>query len=97
MDRDEAFAQLDDEVVNFLTSDEGTESLERILEYHVIFGEILTSNRLRDGEELTTLEGGTVTVTLDPIAFDGAVAVEVDVLANNGVLHKIDSVLMPAL
>ena len=89
-----AFAKLPQDVVAFLTSPGGKSTLVRILTYHVFPG-IFTSDRLADGLLIETVEGGSVTVTLDPVKFNDAKAVEVDILANNGVVHKIDMVLDP--
>jgi transforming growth factor-beta-induced protein len=70
-------------------------TLIQILTYHVFFG-ILTSSILVDGF-VATLEGGGVNVSTTPtLMFNQATAVQVDILANNGVLHKIDMVLDPA-
>jgi transforming growth factor-beta-induced protein len=71
----------------------GLTDLTRILTYHVFFG-ILTSTILVDGF-VSTLEGGFVEVFTNPLMFNTANAVEVDILANNGVLYKIDQVLNP--
>jgi uncharacterized surface protein with fasciclin (FAS1) repeats len=60
-----------------------------------VFSGIFTSDRLGEGLLIKTLEGGSVTVTLGPVKFNDAKAVEVDILANNGVVHKIDKVLDP--
>jgi uncharacterized surface protein with fasciclin (FAS1) repeats len=90
----DAFALLDSATVTFLTSPEGLADLTRILTYHVFFG-ILTSSILVDGP-VSTLEGGLVEVsTGPPLKFNQATAVELDILANNGVLFKINQVLDP--
>jgi transforming growth factor-beta-induced protein len=89
-----AFAKLPRETIEFLLSPEGKETLVDILVYHVLFG-IYTSSELEGGSELPTLQGGFVDVTLDPVMFNQAGVVEVDNLAINGVVHKIDNVLSP--
>lgn len=89
-----AFAKLPQDEVDFLTSPNGKSELVRILLYHVFSG-IFTSDRLQAGAVVPTLQGGSVTVSLDPVKFNDSKALEVDVLANNGVLHKIDTVLDP--
>jgi transforming growth factor-beta-induced protein len=90
---DDAFALLDSTLVDFLVSPAGLTELQRILTYHVFFG-ILTTDILVDGF-VQTLEGGLVSVAVAPLVFNQANAVEVDILANNGVLYKIDQVLNP--
>jgi transforming growth factor-beta-induced protein len=90
----DAFGLLDSATVTFLTSPEGLADLTRILLYHV-FSNILTSSILVDGF-VQTLEGGVVAVsTGPPLKFNQATAVELDILANNGVLFKINQVLDP--
>jgi transforming growth factor-beta-induced protein len=90
-----AFAKLSDDTVGFLTSNAGLDTLTAILFYHVFPG-IFVSSELSNGITVDTLEGGFVTVFTNPIRFNDARAVEVDILANNGVVHKIDTVLDPA-
>jgi transforming growth factor-beta-induced protein len=93
----EAFAKLPATTVEFLTSEEGgKEALIDLLLYHVFAG-IFVSNELSDGIIVETLQGGTVEVSVGDsgVFFNFAEAVEVDILANNGVVHKIDTVLMP--
>jgi transforming growth factor-beta-induced protein len=79
--------------------------LTNILHFHV-GGPIFTTNELGVGVNITTLEGertGVVTVTSNgPITFNGgdnalspAVLLVPNILANNGVVHKIDAVLNP--
>lgn len=90
-----AFNKLPEDTVQFLVGPEGKDVLTKILKYHVLAG-IFTSSELEDGAELVTLQGDTVTVSIDQtVSFNQAVVVAVDILSNNGVLHKIDDVLMP--
>jgi transforming growth factor-beta-induced protein len=88
-----AFDLVDPGELARLITPAGLADLQRILTYHVFFG-ILTSTNLIDGF-VSTLEGGFVQVSTSPLMFNLANAVEVDILANNGVLHKIDQVLNP--
>lgn len=77
------------------------EHLTSILTYHVVAGK-LTSDMLVAGTELTTVNGATLTVE---VAEDGtitlvgagstATVVTADILASNGVVHVIDTVLVP--
>jgi transforming growth factor-beta-induced protein len=89
----EAFTKLPTEVVEFLLSSEGKETLVSVLTHHVLVG-VYTSSELEDGAELTSLEGRAVTVSIvENVMFNNAAVVAVDILANNGVLYKIDEVL----
>jgi uncharacterized surface protein with fasciclin (FAS1) repeats len=90
-----AFGHLSSSTIHFLTSFAGRHELINILLYHVIDG-IFTSGELTDGQSLLTLQGGTVHVDLHPFRFNHANVKEADILANNGVVYKIDRVLDPA-
>ncbi|MGK7311007.1 MAG: fasciclin domain-containing protein [Candidatus Longimicrobiales bacterium M2_2A_002] len=74
-------------------------TLQPILLYHVV-GQAALSSTLSDGQTLTTLQGGEVTVQIaSEVAIQGAqntanVAVT-DIRVSNGVIHVIDTVLLP--
>jgi uncharacterized surface protein with fasciclin (FAS1) repeats len=89
-----AFAKLHSDVVDYLTSEAGRSRLVSILLYHVFPG-IIVSSELVNRAKIETFQGGFVTTSVGPIKFNDARAVEVDILANNGVVHKIDTVLLP--
>jgi uncharacterized surface protein with fasciclin (FAS1) repeats len=75
-----------------------TETLTSILTYHVISGEVPASDVLAlDGQEVETVNGETVEISIDgeTVMVDGATVVQPDVFASNGVIHVIDSVLLP--
>lgn len=91
----EAFAKLDPALLQkLLTTDVST--LKEVLLYHVVSGEVLSS-QLVNHEQLTTLQGQTVTVTIgcDAVCINGAMVVIKDIKACNGVIHVIDAVLLP--
>jgi uncharacterized surface protein with fasciclin (FAS1) repeats len=76
--------------------------LDDILLYHVVAGETLAADlTAMEGQELTTLGGGTLTVDIDGgiVSLVGAnstvTVVLTDVGASNGVVHAIDAVLLP--
>ncbi len=68
-----------------------------ILSYHVVPDQALTSSDLEDGMTLNTVQGDTLEVTVqgDQVMVGDATIVQADQRASNGVLHVIDSVLMP--
>merc|ERR1712176_1065265 len=70
--------------------------LARILQYHVINGQVLSSD-LEATQDVTTLSGDDLTVTNDgTTVMAGLATVELaDVLCGNGVIHAIDAVLLP--
>ncbi len=70
--------------------------LAKILKYHVVSGEIMSSD-LTNGQKAKTVEGGTLTVTINgkTVKVNDATVVKADVPASNGVVHVIDRVLLP--
>jgi uncharacterized surface protein with fasciclin (FAS1) repeats len=79
-------------VVAFLTDPANVVQLRAILAYHVLPG-VFTSAELT-ARPLLALQGNDVAVTTDPVLrFNTAGVVEADILANNGVVFKIDEVL----
>ena len=89
---DAAFAALGE-----LPSD--PDALGRVLLYHAVGGTVLSTD-LTDGQVVTTLQGGTLTVDLDGgVALRGARndagVVGTDLVTSNGVIHAIDAVLLP--
>lgn len=84
-----------------LTADEllaDTELLTAVLTYHVIAGEVPSSQVVTlDGQSVATLNGAEVTITVDgdTVMINDATVSAVDVAASNGVIHVIDTVLLP--
>jgi len=87
-----------------LTADE----LTSILLYHVISGEVFTSNTLADVNEIVTVQGSLISVDLvcsswlrwlcynHEIELNGGVSItQTDIMASNGIIHAIDTVLLP--
>lgn len=75
-----------------------TETLTSILTYHVVPGEVPAADVVTlDGQEVETVNGETVTITIDgeTVMVDDATVAQADVFASNGVIHVIDSVLLP--
>jgi uncharacterized surface protein with fasciclin (FAS1) repeats len=72
------------------------EDLPAILQYHVVAGTALSTD-LTDGQTITTLLGEdvTVTITADGVFINDAQVTAADILADNGVVHVIDAVLLP--
>ncbi|MDP8966922.1 MAG: fasciclin domain-containing protein [Cyanobacteriota bacterium] len=92
---DEAFARMPEGTLDSLLQD--IPKLKKILTYHVLFGDVRTDNLL-ELEEAETVEGSIVTIdTTNGYKVNQAVVVTPDILADNGVIHVIDSILMPAM
>jgi uncharacterized surface protein with fasciclin (FAS1) repeats len=92
-----AFAALPQDQLSELLQPENRDQLKSILTYHVVPGE-LTADRLKDGQKLETVEGESLTVSINggTVKIDDATVVRPDVDASNGVAHVIDGVLTPA-
>jgi uncharacterized surface protein with fasciclin (FAS1) repeats len=94
---DEAFAALPEGTVENLLLPENRDQLVSILTYHVVPGEVMSSD-LTEGMTAATVEGSEVTITLEggPMVNDANI-VTPDVDADNGVIHVIDKVIMPSM
>lgn len=94
---DDAFSALPKGTVESLVEPESKDKLKGILTYHVIAGKVMSTD-LKDGMEAETVNGGKVTITLKDkkVFVNGAEVVLADVATDNGVIHAINQVLMPA-
>ena len=73
-------------------------ALKAVLTYHVVAGKILAADvlKLKSGTRVKTVNGASVTVgTKHGVMVDKAKVVKTDIVGSNGVIHVIDSVLMP--
>ena len=92
---DDAFAALPAGTVEDLLKPENKPTLTKILTYHVVPGKVMSGD-LSDGMTATTVQGSDVTIgTTDGVTVDGAKVVQADIEASNGVIHVIDSVILP--
>merc|ERR1712238_291027 len=91
-----AFTALPAGVLTALLKVENIKSLTTVLTYHVVSGEVLSSD-LKDGEQVKTLEGQNVNITIagSKVSINSAKVIEPNVFAVNGVVHVIDAVLLP--
>lgn len=90
----EAFAALPPGVLDALLLPENQETLATILTYHVVPGAV-TSDQIAAGD-VATVQGGTVTLATEGgVTVNGATVVTPDIAASNGVIHVIDTVLIP--
>jgi len=94
---DEAFAKLGDETLTSLLEPENREKLAEILKYHIVSGRVFSPDALA-AKSATTLQGGKLAITQQDgkamVGEAGIVATDID--AANGVIHVIDTVLMPS-
>lgn len=94
---DAAFDALPVGTVDTLVKPENKAQLTGILTYHVVAGKVLSSD-LTDGMTATTVNGQTITITLTggKVMINDAEVIIADVDTDNGVVHAINAVLMPA-
>lgn len=93
-----AFEKLDPELVTRLKSGDANDELKSILKAHVVEGETL-STALADGEtQIATLAEIDLAVSKmgDSVTVGNATVVEADIDASNGVIHAVDTVIVPA-
>lgn len=93
---DEAFAKLPAGTVENLLKPENKEQLQKVLKYHVVAGKV-TAKDVAHLESARTVEGGTIAVKASGgrVMLNNATVTQADVMASNGVIHVIDTVLMP--
>jgi uncharacterized surface protein with fasciclin (FAS1) repeats len=93
----EAFAKLPEGTVEMLLLPENKDKLVAILTYHVVAGDV-SAAEVVELTEVTTLEGGTATISVTEagVTIDGAKVIITDLEASNGVVHVIDTVIMPS-
>ena len=93
---DEAFAKLPEGTVESLRKKENRGKLVEILKYHVVPGRVYATDAVQAGIA-ETLQGGTIAIQLrdGQAMINEAKLVGTDVDASNGVIHVIDSVILP--
>jgi uncharacterized surface protein with fasciclin (FAS1) repeats len=99
---DEAFAALDEATVNTLRQPENRDALRAVLTYHVVSGTYMSGD-LSGERTVETVNGESITisatdegVTLTDALGNTATVISADLDADNGVLHVIDAVMLPA-
>ena len=93
---DEAFAKLPAGTVESLLKPENKQKLTAILTAHVIAAKAMSGD-LKDGQSVKTVNGQELTVKIDggKVSVGGANVTKADVAAANGVIHVIDTVIVP--
>ena len=91
---DEAFAKLPAGTVKSLLKD--PVALKKILTYHVVAGKVMAAEVVKM-ESAPTVEGDSAKVTVKDgeVMIDNAKVVKTDIECDNGVIHVLDTVLMP--
>jgi uncharacterized surface protein with fasciclin (FAS1) repeats len=96
---DAAFAKLPKGTVEELLKPENKAKLTAILTYHVVPGSVMAAQVVTmNGKEATTVNGQPLKITVNgsAVTVGTAKVVTTDVKASNGVIHVIDSVLLPS-
>ena len=99
----EAFAKLKAKIgeAKFNAALANKDLLVKILTYHVIKGKVMAADvlKLKSGTMVTTVEGGKVVVkhSKKGVYVGAATVTKTDIEASNGVIHVIDTVLMPPM
>lgn len=93
---DEAFAKLPPGTVEDLLKPENKEKLVAILTYHVVPGNV-TASQVAKMNSAKTVNGQLLTIRANGggVMVDNAKVVKADILCSNGVIHVVDSVILP--
>ena len=95
---DEAFAKLPEGTVEGLLKPENKDKLVAILKYHVIPARAMAADVVElDGQPVKTAEGDAAKITVkgDTVTIDNARVIKADIECTNGVIHVIDTVILP--
>ena len=92
-----AFAALQAGAIDSLLLPENKDQLTAILTYHVVPGTVMAADLPATATDVATVNGATVSVIAAPegATVNGAKITAADVAASNGVIHVIDTVLLP--
>ena len=92
---DAAFAKLPDGTLGTLLKPENKEKLQAILKLHVVSGKVMAAD-VKSGK-VPTLNGESIDVeaSADGVTVNGAKVIKTDIAGSNGVIHVIDTVILP--
>lgn len=93
---DAAFAKLPEGTVATLLKPENKAALTAILTYHVVAGKVMAADVVKLAKA-RTVNGADVTITVSngTVMINNATVTTADIVASNGVIHVIDTVLLP--
>jgi uncharacterized surface protein with fasciclin (FAS1) repeats len=93
---DEAFAKLPKGLLDELLKPQYKSALQAILKYHVVPGKVTSKDLAGKKTEAKSVEGGTIAVdATKDVLVNNAKVVKADIEASNGVVHVIDTVILP--
>lgn len=94
---DAAFAKIPKKDLDALLKDKA--KLKTVLTYHVVSGKVMAADviKMKDGSKVNTVAGKEFTLGVKggKVTVDAANVAKTDIVASNGVIHVIDSVVMP--
>ena len=95
---DEAFAKIPKATLDDLLKPENKDKLTAILTYHVVAGKVSSADVVKL-KSAKTVNGASAKVKVmgDKVMIDNAHVVQTDIQASNGVIHVIDTVIMPKM
>ncbi len=94
---DEAFAKLPEGTIEMLLKPENKQKLADILTYHVVSGQVKAKDVVKL-DSATTVQGGKVHIAVEDggvILNDNSNVIKTHIKTSNGVIHVIDTVIMP--
>lgn len=93
---DEAFKKLPEGTLESLLKPENKGKLAGILTYHVVSGKVMAADVV-SLKSAKTVQGGEVAIVVDgdKVSVDGAAVTSTDIQCSNGVIHVIDTVILP--
>lgn len=93
---DEAFAKLPEGTVEDLLKEENLATLQSILTYHVVAGKVMAADVV-NLKSAKTVEGTSIDIVVNDngVMVDGATVLKTDIETSNGVIHVIDTVILP--
>jgi uncharacterized surface protein with fasciclin (FAS1) repeats len=95
---DEAFAKLPAGTVDDLLKPENKAKLVAILTYHVVPGKVMAADVAGKKTMAKSVQGSEITVDgMKGVMIDNATVTKADIVADNGVIHVIDTVIMPKM
>ncbi len=90
---DEAFAKIPADKLNALLADK--EALAKVLTYHVVPGKVMAKDVVKM-KMAKTVQGQSIKIaTASGVTVDNANVIKTDIVTSNGVIHVIDSVILP--
>ena len=93
---DEAFAKVPERLLQALFHPPNKDGLAFVLKYHVLYGKILSKDLTGKMHNIKTLQGDELAIdATKALMADKAKIVKADIAASNGVIHAIDSLILP--